>query len=68
MKCFTRSAALAYYFILALFPMIFFLTAMLGLFAQSHDLESSLQHYTSHFMPSEAYDLVHKTLQRDCPE
>ena len=41
-EVFTRSAALAYYFVSALFPMIFFLMAMLGLFAQSHDLQSSL--------------------------
>ena len=62
-EVFTRSAALAYYFILALFPMIFFLTAVLGLFARSHDLESGLQRYSSQFMPSQAYDLVHKTLR-----
>lgn len=59
----TRSAALAYYFVSALFPMIFFLMAMLGLFAQSHDLQSSLLHYTAQFMPEEAYRLVQKTLQ-----
>src|SRR6476469_1186893 len=59
----TRSAALAYYFVSALFPMIFFLMAMLGLFAQSHDLQSSLLSYTARFMPEEAYRLVQKTLQ-----
>ena len=59
----TRSAALAYYFVSALFPMIFFLMAMLGLFAQSHDLQSSLLNYTARFMPEEAYRLVQKTLQ-----
>src|SRR4029077_5620324 len=59
----TRSAALAYYFVSALFPMIFFLMAMLGLFAQSHDLQSSLLNYTARFMPAEAYQLVQKTLQ-----
>lgn len=59
----TRSAALAYYFVSALFPMIFFLMAMLGLFAQSHDLQSSLLNYTARFMPAEAYRLVQKTLQ-----
>lgn len=59
----TRSAALAYYFVSALFPMIFFLMAMLGLFAQSHDLQSSLLNYTARFMPEEAYGLVRKTLQ-----
>jgi membrane protein len=59
----TRSAALAYYFVSALFPMIFFLMAMLGLFAQSHDLQSSLLNYTARFMPGDAYKLVQKTLQ-----
>ena len=59
----TRSAALAYYFVSALFPMIFFLMAMLGLFAQSHDLQSSLLNYTARFMPEDAYKLVQKTLQ-----
>jgi membrane protein len=59
----TRSAALAYYFVSALFPMIFFLMAMLGLFAQSQDLQSSLLNYTARFMPGDAYLLVQKTLQ-----
>lgn len=59
----TRSAALAYYFVSALSPMIFFLMAMLGLFAQSHDLQSSLLNYTARFMPGDAYRLVQKTLQ-----
>jgi membrane protein len=59
----TRSAALAYYFVSALFPMIFFLMAMLGLFAKSHDLQSSLLNYTARFMPEDAYHLVQRTLQ-----
>jgi len=58
----TRSAALAYYFVSALFPMLFFLTAVLGLFARSHDLQSGLQGYTARFMPPQAYNLVQKTL------
>ena len=59
----TRSAALAYYFVFALFPMIFFLMAVLGLFAKSHDLQSGLLAYTVRFMPGEASGLVQKTLQ-----
>lgn len=62
-EVFTRSAALAYYFVSALFPMIFFLMAMLGLFAQSHDLQSSLLNYTARFMPADAYSLVQKTIK-----
>ena len=59
----TRGAALAYYFVFALFPMIFFLMAVLGFFAQSHDLQSGLLTYTARFMPGEASGLVQKTLQ-----
>ena len=59
----TRSAALAYYFVSALFPMIFFLMAMLGLFAQSHDLQSSLLNYTARFMPGDASSLIQKTIK-----
>ena len=59
----TRSAALAYYFVSALFPMIFFLMAVLGLFARSHDLQSGLLNYVARFMPADAYRLVQKTLQ-----
>lgn len=62
-EVFTRAAALAYYFVFALFPMIFFLMAMLGFFAQSHSLQSSLLNYTARFMPGEASSLVQKTLQ-----
>jgi membrane protein len=59
----TLSEALAYYFVCALFPMIFFLTAVLGLFARSHDLQSGLLSYASRLMPADAYQLVQKTLQ-----
>jgi membrane protein len=59
----TRSAALAYYIVSALFPMIFFLMAMLGLFAQSHDLQSSLLNYAARFMPGDAYSLIQKTIK-----
>ena len=62
-EVFTRSAALAYYFVSALIPMIFFLMATLGLFAKSHDLQSSLLNYTARFMPGDAYKLVQKTLK-----
>src|SRR5262249_25718867 len=61
-EVFTRSGALAYYFISALFPMIFFLTAVLGLFARSHDLESGLLNYAARVMPGEAFTLIQKTL------
>src|SRR5437899_5636919 len=59
----TRAAALAYYFVFALFPMIFFLMAVLGFFAQSHDLQSGLLNYSGRFMPGDASSLVQKTLR-----
>jgi membrane protein len=61
-EVFTRAAALSYYFVSALFPMIFFLMAILGLLAQSHDLQSSLLNDTARFMPGDAFSLVQKTL------
>jgi membrane protein len=59
----TRGAALAYFFVFALFPMIFFLMAVLGFFAQSQALQTSLLNYTARFMPGQASELVQKTLQ-----
>ncbi|HZD93871.1 MAG TPA: YihY/virulence factor BrkB family protein, partial [Candidatus Sulfotelmatobacter sp.] len=59
----TRAAALAYYFVSALVPMIFFLTAILGLLAKGHDLQSGLLNYANRFMPPDAYTLLQKTLK-----
>jgi len=59
---FTNSAALAYYFISALVPMIFFLTAILGFFARSHNLELALLRYTAAILPGDAYRLIQKPL------
>lgn len=62
-EVFTRSAALAYYFVSALVPMIFFLMAILGLLAQGHNLQSGLLGYAARFMPPDAYTLLQKTLK-----
>ena len=59
---FTHSAALAYYFISALVPMIFFLTAILGLLTRSHNLEQGLLQYTAQVLPGDAYRLIQKPL------
>jgi len=59
----TRSAALAFYFVSAMVPMIFFLMAILGLLAQGHDLQSGLLGYAARFMPPDAYTLLQKTLK-----
>ena len=62
-EVFTRSAALAFYFVSALVPMIFFLMAILGLLAQGHNLQSGLLGYAGRFMPPDAYTLLEKTLK-----
>ena len=59
----TRSAALSFYFVAALVPMLFFVVAVLGFFAQSHDLQSSLFNYAGRFMPPDAFGLLQKTLK-----
>lgn len=62
-EVFTRSAALSYYFFSALIPMVFFLTAVLGMFAsQSQHLQDTLLNYTAQVMPPAAFTLIEKTL------
>ena len=58
----TRSAALSYYFISALVPMLFFLLAVLGMFAKSHDLQSRLFSDAGRFVPPDAFRLLQKIL------
>lgn len=63
-EIFTRSAALSYYFFAALIPMVFFLMAVLGIFAShSEHLRNNLLNYFAHVMPAAAFTLVEKTLQ-----
>lgn len=62
-EVFTRSAALAFYFVAALVPMLFFMVAVLGMFGRSHDLQSSLFSYAGRFLPPDAYTLLQKTLK-----
>ena len=62
-EVFTRSAALSFYFVAALVPMLFFMMAMLGLFGRSHDLQSDLFSYAGRFMPPDAFTLLQKTLK-----
>jgi membrane protein len=63
-EVFTRSAALSYYFVSSLIPMVFFLMAMLGLFAsQSQHLQNTLLDYAGRVMPPAAFTLVQKTLK-----
>ena len=61
---FGRSAQLAYYFFLALFPALIFLTALIGIVAgQNPQFRDSLLAYMSTALPATAYELVHKTFE-----
>ncbi len=62
---FGRSAQLAYYFFLALFPALIFLTATLGLLAASGKrLHDTLLEYMTIALPGPVYDLVKSTLEQ----
>ncbi|CAN5266955.1 YihY/virulence factor BrkB family protein [soil metagenome] len=58
-----RAAQLSYYFLLALFPLLLFLTAILGYFAQAGtELRADLLRYLGTVVPAEATDLIHTTI------
>jgi membrane protein len=58
-----RAAQLAYYFLLALFPLLIFLTAALGLMLGSGEgLRQSLFEVLSEVMPGSAFQLVDTTM------
>jgi Predicted membrane protein len=62
-KIFLNSAALAYYFLLALFPLLLFLTSVIGvLLGSGTGLRHSLFNYLSSVLPSSASDLVSNTM------
>lgn len=59
----TRAAALSYYFLLALFPLLLFLVAMLGYFAEvGTELRSNLLGYLGRVMPRSASALIRTTV------
>jgi membrane protein len=59
----TRAAALSYYFLLALFPLLLFLIAMLGYFAEvGTELRADLLRYLAHIMPRSASALIRTTV------
>jgi membrane protein len=59
----TMASALAYNFLLAIFPMLLFLVALFGVFAsQRAELQNSLFYYFSQVLPPSAFQLVSKTL------
>ncbi|HVF45559.1 MAG TPA: YhjD/YihY/BrkB family envelope integrity protein, partial [Pyrinomonadaceae bacterium] len=56
---FGRAAQLSYYFLLALFPALLFLTSLLGYFAgEDSQLRASLFNYLSAVLPGEASKLI----------
>lgn len=60
-----RSAQLSYYFLLALFPALLFLTSVLGAVAgEDSQLRSSLFGYLSTVLPKSAYDLVSENVKQ----
>src|SRR4051812_45196948 len=60
---FGRSAQLAYYFLLALFPLLLFLTSVIGLVMGSGTgLRHSLFNYISQVLPGDAFKLVDSTM------
>jgi membrane protein len=60
---FGRAAQLSYYFLLALFPLLLFLTSLLGYFAQAGtELRGELLHYLSTVVPGPASALIQTTV------
>jgi membrane protein len=58
-----RAAQLSYYFLLALFPALLFLTSLLGYFAgEDSELRVNLFRYLSAVLPGEATDIISKTV------
>jgi membrane protein len=62
-EVFGRAAQLAYYFLLALFPMLLFLISLLGVVAgENSELRADLFRYLGAVLPGEASDLVSTTV------
>lgn len=60
---FGAAAKLAYYFLLALFPLLILLTSIMGLILGSGTgVRHALFNYLSQVMPSSAFDLIDKTM------
>ena len=60
---FGRAAQLSYYFLLALFPMLLFLTSVIGfVLGSGSGLRHSLFGYLSRVLPGSAFKLVDSTM------
>jgi len=62
-KILDQSAMLAFYFLLALFPLLLILIPMLGLFIQSHYAEQAVHEYVTGVIPGPAAELINHTLR-----
>lgn len=62
-EIFGRCAQLSYYFLLSLFPLLFFLTTLFGYFASAPDLQRKLMTYLSSVVPASAVQLVRVTFE-----
>lgn len=61
---FGRAAQLSYYFLLALFPLLIFLTSVIGLVIGSgSSIRQNLFRYLSEIMPPSAFQLIESTMQ-----
>lgn len=61
---FGRAAQLSYYFLLALFPLLLFLTSLLGYFAQAGtELRAELLRYLATVVPGQASALINTTVE-----
>ena len=61
---FGRAAQLSYYFLLALFPLLIFLTSVIGLVIGTEaGIRENLFSYLSEVMPPAAYQLIESTMQ-----
>ena len=58
-----RAAQLSYYFLLALFPLLLFLTTLLGYFADTgSELRAEMLRFLGQVVPEDASDLIFKTV------
>jgi membrane protein len=60
--CSEHAAAMAYYFLFALFPFILFLTTLIAYIPIPHLLDSILS-YTQRMMPGEAFNVIKQNLE-----
>ncbi len=57
------AAQFSFYFVLALFPFLLFLTALLGYFAEAGtELRANMLRYLGSIMPAKAYELIYETV------